>query len=98
MQGKVFAMGGLLVAFVMVIVILPLAPASAQDAGSTTATLPDPLTPEAIQALVARLSDRKVRDLLLKELGARAKPTAAETAPKPSVTDAIAAAASEVAT
>lgn len=35
--------------------------------------LPDPLTPEAVQALVSHMSDEQVRDLLLDQLDAQAK-------------------------
>lgn len=49
--------------------------ALAQDAAAPA--LPDPLTPGAINALVSRLSDAEVRDLLLNELGARAQAEAA---------------------
>ena len=41
-------------------------------------TLPDPLTPEAVRALVAELSDEDVRNLLLKRLDAVAEETEAE--------------------
>lgn len=49
-------------------------------APATVATLPDPLTRDAIDAMVSRLSDADVRALLLQELDARAKP-AGEAAP-----------------
>jgi moderate conductance mechanosensitive channel len=46
----------------------------------TAIELPDPLTPQAIQALVSHLSDEQVRDLLLDQLDAKAKAQAV-TAP-----------------
>lgn len=46
----------------------------------TAPALPDPLTPAAVDALVSRLSDAQVRDLLLTELGRQA---AAQPAPAP---------------
>ncbi len=55
------------------------------DSGSSetgTAELPDPLTPEAIDALVARMSDAEVRDMLLGQLEANAVAGTAEEAPK----------------
>lgn len=52
----------------LMLAMLPMA----AGAESATTTLPDPLTPAATEALVARLSDNEVRDLLLSELGARA--------------------------
>ncbi len=63
------------------------APAHAQD---TVTTLPSPLTPEAINALVSRLSDREVRDLLLQELGTRASEAETGAAePEPALIDEI---------
>jgi small-conductance mechanosensitive channel len=49
---------------------------AADPAGAATA-LPDPLTPEAVQALVARMSDEDVRAMLLERLDAAAQPAAA---------------------
>ncbi|MEX0287307.1 MAG: mechanosensitive ion channel family protein [Paracoccaceae bacterium] len=40
------------------------------DSSEAAAELPDPLTPEAIQALVARMSDQDVRTMLLNQLEA----------------------------
>ena len=40
----------------------------------TEVTLPDPLTPETANALLSRLSDTQVRDLLLEQLNAQAVP------------------------
>ncbi|MFT5614817.1 MAG: small-conductance mechanosensitive channel [Granulosicoccus sp.] len=42
-------------------------------ATSTAVELPDPLTPQAVQALVARMSDDQVRGLLLDQLDAKAQ-------------------------
>ncbi|MEM6666971.1 MAG: hypothetical protein AAF638_11270, partial [Pseudomonadota bacterium] len=54
-------------------------------AGETTApdavALPDPLTQDAIDALVARLSDSDVRQLLLDQLGRAAVPAGEDAAP-----------------
>lgn len=69
--------------------VSPLAPASAQEVSAPTVTLPDPLTPAAIGALVSRLSDGEVRDLLLRELGNRAETTPAVTAPTDTLTDSL---------
>lgn len=55
------------------------ATAFAQE-GAKAPTLPDPLTPEAVDALVSRLSDTEVRELLLTELGQRAAATPAPVA------------------
>jgi small-conductance mechanosensitive channel len=46
-------------------------PSTSSDS-ETTITLPDPLTPEAVDALVSRLSDSEVRALLLERLDAQA--------------------------
>ena len=43
-------------------------PSTGGGSEETGAELPDPLTPEAIQALVARMSDEEVRDMLLDQL------------------------------
>ncbi|HMS94357.1 MAG TPA: mechanosensitive ion channel family protein [Tabrizicola sp.] len=59
----------------IVLCLVALSPAFAQD--SAAPQLPDPLTPAAVDALVSRLSDAQVRDLLLTELGSRAKAEAA---------------------
>jgi moderate conductance mechanosensitive channel len=69
----IFMLGILLLHFAL--------PAQAQmqavtgSTGTTEATveLPDPLTPEAVQALVSHMSDEQVRDLLLDQLDAQAK-------------------------
>ncbi|QDZ00074.1 mechanosensitive ion channel family protein [Nitratireductor mangrovi] len=47
---------------------------------SEEVALPDPLTPEAIRALVSRLSDAEVRELLLRQLDVVAERQAAEAA------------------
>ena len=52
----------------------------AQD-GGTAPALPDPLTAEAVNALVSRLSDAEVRALLLDELAKRSTAEAAGPAP-----------------
>ena len=56
---------------------MPGVAAAAETGPDTTATapaaLPDPLTPEAVRALVARLSDDQVRALLLARLDAEAR-------------------------
>ncbi len=58
-------------------------PAIAQTVGDPEApvviSLPDPLTPEAINALVSRLSDAQVRQLLLERLDAEAVSSTDET-------------------
>lgn len=87
-QGTFSVLRGVLVA--LALVMLPIAPARAQESGGSTATLPDPLTPDAIQALVSRLSDREVRDLLLQELDARAEATTTEAVAQPSLANRIA--------
>ncbi len=51
------------------------------DTSTTEVTLPDPLTPEAANALISRLSDTEVRALLLNQLNTQAT---AETANKAS--------------
>jgi moderate conductance mechanosensitive channel len=55
-------------------------PTQAQDAAAPA--LPDPVTPAAVDGLVSRLSDAQVRDLLLTELGARAKAESAGSSPE----------------
>lgn len=45
-------------------------PVTPQAPAETAVELPDPLTPEAVNALVARLSDDEVRALLLQRLDA----------------------------
>jgi small-conductance mechanosensitive channel len=60
------------------------AAAVSQASGSAAAdplALPDPLTPEAVNAMVARLSDDQVRALLLQRLDAVAAEAAAAEAP-----------------
>lgn len=65
-------------AIVMLAILMSTASVSAQIAlGSTTQeqaapVLPDPLTPEAANALISRLSDSEVRGLLLDQLNAQA--------------------------
>ncbi len=63
--------------------------AAAQETSETAIALPDPLTPDAINALVSRLSDTEVRNLLLQELGARQ--TAAKPVPErtPSIVESL---------
>ena len=46
---------------------------------AATVTLPDPLTPEAANALISRLSDSEVRALLLSQLDAKATEPQADT-------------------
>ncbi|MDK3072455.1 mechanosensitive ion channel [Sedimentitalea sp. JM2-8] len=50
--------------------------ASGSDGGDTTSdiTLPDPLTPDAVREMVARMSDDQVRNMLLDRLDAVAEP------------------------
>ncbi|WP_415402645.1 hypothetical protein [Tateyamaria sp. SN3-11] len=48
-----------------------LMPTSGTTDTSETPVLPDPLTPEAANALISRLSDTQVRDLLLDQLNAQ---------------------------
>ncbi|MCA0906492.1 mechanosensitive ion channel [Ruegeria marisrubri] len=56
-------------------------PLYAQDAGSTsTVSIPDDLTPEQVDDLVARMSDDQVRAILLERLDAVAEKQAAEKA------------------
>jgi small-conductance mechanosensitive channel len=68
---------GLSLAIALAVVVFPASPAKSQE---TAVTLPSPLTPEAIHALVSRLSDREVRDLLLQELASRSETAPAGTA------------------
>jgi small-conductance mechanosensitive channel len=66
---------------------VPAFPVLAQEPSEA---LPSPLTPEAINALVSRLSDSEVRDLLLRELSARAEAAPdATAAPKRTRIDAV---------
>ena len=64
------------------ILAAPVAQAQMGLPGTTTApaevTLPDPLTPEAANALISRLSDGEVRALLLDQLNTQAAATEAE--------------------
>lgn len=60
---------GLIITIALAFAILPAASVQAQE---TAAELPSPLTPDAINSLVSRLSDQEVRSLLLEELGSRA--------------------------
>ncbi|MCX8952227.1 mechanosensitive ion channel [Ruegeria sp. NA] len=56
-------------------------PLYAQDTGSTSSvTIPDDLTPEQVDGLVARMSDDQVRAILLERLDAVAEKQAAEKA------------------
>ncbi|MGL6209242.1 MAG: mechanosensitive ion channel family protein [Paracoccaceae bacterium] len=68
-RGRLWRFLSALVLMVFCVVAF-MTPTSAQDAAAPA--LPDPLTPEAVQSLVARLSDSEVRELLLQELDARA--------------------------
>lgn len=54
-------------------------PSSGSDEADASAELPDPLTPEAIEALVARMSDTEVRNMLLSQLEANATPASSAT-------------------
>ncbi|MEM7423595.1 MAG: mechanosensitive ion channel domain-containing protein [Pseudomonadota bacterium] len=70
----------LLVALSLMIFLAP--PATAQvalpqaDSAPSAATLPDPLTPEAVREMVSRLSDAEVRSMLLGRLDALAEEAA----------------------
>jgi small-conductance mechanosensitive channel len=70
---------------VLVLGVVSLAPALAQDAASdAVTTLPETLTPAAIDATVSRLSDSEVRALLLQQLAAaRTSTTEVAASPKP---------------
>jgi moderate conductance mechanosensitive channel len=59
----------------------PVASSSAAEAGSEPVSLPQPLSPETIRDLVARLSDDQVRALLLSQLdrAATTEPAAADS-------------------
>lgn len=48
-------------------------PSTGGAEAETAVSLPDPLTPEAVQGMVARMSDAEVRDMLLERLDAVAK-------------------------
>jgi small-conductance mechanosensitive channel len=67
-----------LVVACIVFVALQSGLAFAMDAATTPAKLPEPLTPETARALVSRLSDQEVRNLLLQQLD-RAAAQPAET-------------------
>ncbi|QOL80004.1 mechanosensitive ion channel family protein [Pseudooceanicola spongiae] len=92
MRAVLFRLG----AFLVLLAGLATAPVAAQTVNLTTSshaqaapepiTLPDPLTPESINALIARLSDAEVRTLLLERLDAVASdPASAATSPYESV-------------
>lgn len=68
----------LLVSGQMAMAQVPL-PSSSSDEADASAELPDPLTPEAIEALVARMSDTEVRNMLLSQLEANATPASSAT-------------------
>ena len=68
----------LLVSGQMAMAQVPL-PSSGSDEADASAELPDPLTPEAIEALVARMSDTEVRNMLLSQLEANATPASSAT-------------------
>ncbi|MGQ0567246.1 MAG: mechanosensitive ion channel family protein [Gemmobacter sp.] len=71
----------------LILAVLTTVQARAQEA--PTQPLPDRLTPAAVEAMVARLSDTEVRGILLSELGARAEAVATSAAaPRPSIIDA----------
>jgi small-conductance mechanosensitive channel len=62
--------------------------ALAQEPAAKLASLPEPLTPEAIRELVARLSDAEVRRLLIAQLDkAAARAPAESTGPAPMAAD-----------
>lgn len=67
---------------VSIAVALAFLSATSVQAQESVTALPSPLTPDAINSLVSRLSDQEVRDLLLQELGSRAD-AATETPAKP---------------
>lgn len=78
---------GLIVSIALAFAILPAASVQAQE---TATELPSPLTPDAINSLVSRLSDQEVRSLLLEELGSRAAAQAEEPAkPKQKMIDSL---------
>lgn len=81
-----------LVAFACLVVLALLHTPLAGTAHAQDTVLPDPLTPQAVEGMVARLSDTEVRDILLSELGARAEAAATgKAAAQPYVLDAAAA-------
>ena len=55
--------------------------ASSSGASSAPPALPDPLTPDAVQAMVARMSDDQVRGMLLDRLDAVAQEQSGTTEP-----------------
>ena len=59
---------------------LPGTGSSAPAETSADSQLPDPLTPQAVEAMVARMSDDEVRDMLLERLDAVAQAEAADPA------------------
>jgi small-conductance mechanosensitive channel len=73
--------GGLVI-LVTMLSTLPLVAAAASKSGGSekTVELPQPLTKDAIRELVARLSDKEVRDLLLTQLDKGAAPAAGPAA------------------
>lgn len=75
------SLGKSVVALIAALLIAVPSAMIAQEPSAGVPALPDPLTPEAIQALVARLSDAEVRSLLLEELDARAVDAAADETP-----------------
>jgi hypothetical protein len=72
----------------MLLSLLFVSPVQAQDDAATDSSakveLPNPLTPEAIDALVSRLSDEQVRTMLLERLDAVAAEQANAPPPPPS--------------
>ena len=76
--GRTTWLAGMFLALGLVWSMPVLAQAVVPSSSSSEASveLPDPLTPEAIDALVARLSDAEVRDLLLQQLDRMADPSA----------------------
>jgi len=59
------------------------------DSGETAVDLPDPLTPDAVREMVARMSDDQVRGMLLDRLDAVAAAEAAPGAASNSIADTI---------
>lgn len=78
---------GLIVSIALAFAIIPVTSVKAQE---TATELPSPLTPDAINSLVSRLSDQEVRSLLLEELGSRAAAQGAVQAkPKQNMVDSL---------
>ncbi len=77
-----------LTAFMAQAQMLPTTTSSAPP-DAAASDLPDPLTPEAIEAMVARMSDDDVRDMLLTQLDAIAVQDAGTAAPDTLTQDAV---------